>query len=258
MIMLSVVSARPEPIFGRHRHHHNSQKSDESSNESDQFRIPFDGNDRFPFSHHRHGGHHHHEFGRPCHHDHGFGPGHSHNHGHGFGFDHPHHHPNGGHESNANYDNFKFYYNSEPNRHDPSFGFLHHIFGFPGNVAMNFNAPNGPFPFPAPNWPNQFGPSPNNFPNIFNPFANWPMMNGGNGNTPTPKPQSNGNDLNASTTTTLPALDPTSILENNDNNNNDSENNEPSQENTINSNSNTNDGNGGAPLTIGSVMSWWN
>lgn len=235
--MLSVVSARP---FGRHRHHNKSQSSEESSNESDQFRTPFDGNDRFPFGHHRHGGHHHHEFGRPCHHDHGFGPGHSHDHGHGFGFDHPHHHPNGGHGSNANYDNFKSYYNFEPNRHDPPFGFLHHIFGIRGNVATNFNAPNGPFPFSATNWPNQFGQPPNNFPNIFNPFANWPITNGGNVNIPPQQPQF--------TTTTIPVLDPTSILENNDNNN-DSKDNESSSDNSIILNSSTNDGNGDLPHT---------
>lgn len=258
MIMLSVVSARPEPLFGRHQHHHKSQNSEESSNESDQFRTPFDGNDRFPFGHHRHAGHHHHEFGRPCHHHHEFGSGHHHDHGHGhgFGFDHPHHHPNGGHESNANYHKFKFSYNFEPNRHDQPFGFLHHILDFRGNVASNFNPPHGPFPFPATNWPNQFAQPPNSFPNIFNPFADWPMMNGGNVNTPSPtqQPSLNRVDFNTFTAPTIPVLDPTSILESSDNNN-DRKNNETSSDNTINSNSDTSDGNGDAPLTIGSLNS---
>lgn len=254
--MLSIVLARPQPHFGRHRPHHRSD-SDEVSDEFN--RLPFDGHPGFPFGHHRpefrqhpHGGHrHHHHHGF---HTQAFGPGYCHEHSQTFGIDHPPHHhphPNPGHESNSNYDPFNF--NFDSNRHDPLFGFLQLDTDSYAHAAPNFNPlSNGQFPFPNMPWP--FGPpvnnNNNNNPNVFNPFANWPMMNGVN--QPPQQNPFNGVDYSAFTTTALPVLDPTSILENNDSNmNNDNNSNVLTSNDAISSHANTNDGNGDAATTIG-------
>lgn len=79
-------------------------------------------------------------------------------------------------------------------------------------------------------------------PNVFNPFINWPMMNGGNMNMIPQQPPINGIDSSAISTTSIAPLDPTSILENGDSNNN---NESTTDKTTI---SNTNDGNGDAPI----------
>lgn len=312
VIMLSVVFARPEPHFGRHRHH------GELPNDSDQFQGSNNNNDRSPFGHHpfprirwdhnqefgppSHGTGHGHGFGcdfgldRAHHHHHhgpGFGHGHGHRHGHGHGHGHEHEHgygpeygPGNGygpgygheHESNSNYDNFNFNFGFNPNRHNPPFGFSSHIYNdYDGFVGPQSNG--SPFPFsPGLQWPIPFVPPPlnpfNTIPNGFNPFAtNWPMNNANGINVNEQMPQApvtpqtsqtqtqppiNGIDSNAfATTTTLPVLDPTSIVDSdntddeNDTNSNNSNRNETTSHNTINSNTNINDGNGDAGNTVG-------